>query len=144
MVEAVEVLDMLLRMLLMLVELELLYKEIMVVVPLLRHPTRIQVEEVVVLRWVLPQTDKEGQGQVRRLLVLHYFTLVEEVVVLQVALLILEQILYRLVEAVLVETEVIGRVLIFPLLLEQTDEVEEEEDEALYLLPQERQEVQVK
>jgi hypothetical protein len=90
------------------------------------------VVEVVVLRWVLPQTDKEGRGQVQQFIpVRHYFTLVEEVVVLLRVLLILEQILYQLVVQELAETEVIGRLLIFPLLLEQTDEVEVVEEEAL-------------
>jgi hypothetical protein len=49
--------------------------------------------------------------------------------------LILEQILYLRVVRELVETEVIGRVLlVLPLLLEQTDEVEEEEVEEIGLL----------
>jgi hypothetical protein len=93
----------------------------------------ILVVEVVVRQWVLPQTDKEVLEQVQRLLVRHYFTLVEEVVVLLLEL-ILEQILYLLVEAVLVETEGIKVVQLSPLLLEQTAEVVEEEGEEIGLL----------
>jgi hypothetical protein len=40
-------------------ERELLYKEITVVVPRLHPPTLIRVVEVVLVQWVLPQTDKE-------------------------------------------------------------------------------------
>jgi hypothetical protein len=98
MVEVREAEDMLLQMLLLREEREREVKEIMAVVPRLHPPTLIRVVEVVVLRWVLPQTDKEGRGQVHQfILVRHYFTLVEEAVVLLLVLLILEQILYQLV-----------------------------------------------
>jgi hypothetical protein len=117
----------------LLVVLELLYKVVLVEVQQLHLRMLILVVEVVVRQWVLPQTDKEVLEQVQRLLVRHYFTLVEEVVVLLLEL-ILEQILYLLVEAVLVETEGIKVVQLSPLLLEQTAEVVEEEGEEIGLL----------
>jgi hypothetical protein len=120
-------------LLLLLVVLELLYKVVLVEVQQLHLRMLILVVEVVVRQWVLPQTDKEVLEQVQRLLVRHYFTLVEEVVVLLLEL-ILEQILYLLVEAVLVETEGIKVVQLSPLLLEQTAEVVEEEGEEIGLL----------
>ncbi len=70
------------------------------------------------------------------------FTLVEEAVVLLRGQIFL-QILYRLVVRVLVETAGIEVVGIFPLLLEQTAEVEVVEDEGMLFLLREKREVRV-